>query len=400
MKNTLQETDDFTRFRHTTGTNENYYLTIFDDRGITSINLTEFNKNLLRFGKNEENDIVIQSNYIDDFQGTFSFTEYGILATNQSKLCTMISNGNNAFDNIYLQEGSFIKFINQEVLSLRGVIFILSIGKNLDEWKSYSLKVGENKLGSSGTCDIVLPPAGVAKLHAVVHYYKNYTFIQDDYSINGTYVNGIKIPYYKEYSLNNLDVIFIGNSKIILNNGKLVYQIFERGIQLDAIDIVKRVRIKFKTKQISSHVNMSIKPGEFVALVGGSGAGKSTFMKCISGVTPPTSGKVLLNGEDLYENYETLKYNIGYVPQDDIVFSNLTLIDMLNYAAKLRMPDNTSWKERAKRIAEVLDIVQLREFKDSYIRQLSGGQRKRASIAVELIADPRIIFLRRTNEWA
>ena len=105
------------------------------------------------------------------------------------------------------------------------------------------------------------------------------------------------VPPSQQATLNNLDVIFIGNTKLILYENKLLYQIFEKGIQLDAIDIVKKVKIKFKTREISSHVSMSIKPSEFVALVGGSGAGKSTFMKCISGVTPPTSGTVLLNGE-------------------------------------------------------------------------------------------------------
>lgn len=138
---------------------------------------------------------------------------------------------------------------------------------------------------------------------------------------------------------------------------------------------------------------MTIKPSEFVAFVGGSGAGKSTFMKCISGVDRPTSGKVLINGENLYDNYDELKYNIGYVPQEDIVYSNLTLHDTLQYAAKLRMPDNTTRKERNIRIKEVLEIVQLTELENSYIRQLSGGQRKRASIAVELIADPNLFFL-------
>ena len=138
---------------------------------------------------------------------------------------------------------------------------------------------------------------------------------------------------------------------------------------------------------------MTIKPSEFIAFVGGSGAGKSTFLKCISGVNKPSSGKVLLNGEDLYENYSTLKYNIGYVPQEDIVYSNLTLFDMLNYAAKLRMPENTPKKIRIERIKEVLDIVQLENLENVYIRQLSGGQRKRASIAVELLADPSLFFL-------
>ena len=164
-------------------------------------------------------------------------------------------------------------------------------------------------------------------------------------------------------------------------------------MQVDAIDIVKKVRVKFKTQEIASHTSMTIKPSEFVAFVGGSGAGKSTFMKCISGVDRPTSGRVLINGENLYDNYDELKYNIGYVPQEDIVYSNLTLHDTLQYAAKLRMPDNTTRKERNSRIKEVLEIVQLTELENSYIRQLSGGQRKRASIAVELIADPNLFFL-------
>ena len=180
---------------------------------------------------------------------------------------------------------------------------------------------------------------------------------------------------------------------MILFENKLYYQIFERAIRLDAIDIVKRVKIKGRIKEILSHVNMSVKPSEFIALVGGSGAGKSTFLKCISGVDTPTTGTVLLNGEDLHENYELLKYNIGYVPQDDIVFPNLTLHDMLHYAAKLRMSDNISYKARNQRIKEVLEIVQLAEYENLYIRQLSGGQRKRASIAVELIADPNLFFL-------
>ena len=270
---------------------------------------------------------------------------------------------------------------------------IMSINKNLDAWETYTLSSGSISIGSSGSCDIVLSPAGVAKHHATIHHTSNKTSITDELSLNGVYVNGKTIPQSENIPLNNLDIIFIGNTKLILSDNKLIYQIFEKGIQLDAIDIVKDVKIKFKTRQISSHVSMSIKPSEFVAFVGGSGAGKSTFMKCISGVDRPTSGTVLLNGENLYENYENLKYNIGYVPQDDIVFSNLTLHDTLQYAAKLRMPDNTSAKERNQRIKEVLDIVSLTDFENSYIRQLSGGQRKRASIAVELLADPNLFFL-------
>lgn len=391
MKKENREFDDFVHQRHVAQNGESYFLTILDDTGLQTINLSTFGKNKISFGSSFNNDIAISSNSVDDHQGYLEITEYGVLISNDSLQVPMIGNDNKIIDDVYLSEGSFIKILSKD--NQTGIIMIMSINKNLDAWETYTLSSGSISIGSSGSCDIVLSPAGVAKHHATIHHTSNKTSITDELSLNGVYVNGKTIPQSENIPLNNLDIIFIGNTKLILSDNKLIYQIFEKGIQLDAIDIVKDVKIKFKTRQISSHVSMSIKPSEFVAFVGGSGAGKSTFMKCISGVDRPTSGTVLLNGENLYENYENLKYNIGYVPQDDIVFSNLTLHDTLQYAAKLRMPDNTSAKERNQRIKEVLDIVSLTDFENSYIRQLSGGQRKRASIAVELLADPNLFFL-------
>ncbi len=391
MKKENRELDDFVHQRHVAQNGENYFLTILDDTGLQTINLSTFEKNKLTFGSGFNNDIVLSSNSVDDYQGCLELNKYGVLVTNDSLQVPLLGNGNQIVDDVYLSEGSFIKILNKD--TNEGIIMVMSINKNLDEWESYTLPSGNISIGSSGSCDIVLTPSGIAKHHATIHHSQNKTSISDEGSLNGIYVNGQNITQSQTVQLNNLDIIFIGNTKLILSGNTLFYQIFEKGIQLDAIDIVKKVKIKFKTREISSHVNMSIKPSEFVAFVGGSGAGKSTFMKCISGVDRPTSGTVLMNGEDLYENYENLKYNIGYVPQDDIVFSNLTLHDTLQYAAKLRMPDKTSLKERNERIKEVLDIVSLTDFENSYIRQLSGGQRKRASIAVELLADPNLFFL-------
>lgn len=304
MKKREGEYSDFERFKRKAQTEDNYFITIFNEDNITTINLSEYRKTFFTFGRDKDNDIIINSENIDYEQGYFEITEYGVLAVNTSKEYSMISN-NIPFNDIYLSEGGFIKIVDKDSSDMtNGILFIMSIGQNLDEWKSYNLQSGNNTIGSSGSCDVILPTNGVAKKHALI------TKMGD----------------------------------------------------------------------------------EFVAFVGGSGAGKTTFMKCISGVDTPTSG-VLLNGENLYENYENLKNNIGYVPQEDIVYSNLTLHDMLKYTVKLRMPENSTKKERMQRIKEVLEIVQLTEFENSYIRQLSGGQRKRASIAVELIADPSLFFL-------
>lgn len=390
MRNNNSE--DYIHIRHVAKPDESYFLTIFDNRGIQTINLSNFGKSKLSFGKAFNNDIVLDCDLVDLNQGYLELNEYGVLAVNTSQLTPLIGNHNKAFDNEYLSDGSFIKIVDNNLPESSGVLMIMSISKSPDEWKQLPISSNTISIGSHRSSDILLAPNAVNEHHCTIRRFSNQTSIKDESSSIGTYVNGIKLIGSKETLLSNMDVIFVGNSKLVFTGQTIYYQIFERGIRLEAFDIVKKVKIKFKTRQISSHVSMRINPGEFVAFVGGSGAGKSTFMKCISGLDKPTSGKVLLNGEDLHENYDTLKHNIGYVPQDDIVFSNLTLHDMLQYAAKLRMPDNTSTKERNIRIKEVLDIVQLTGFENSYIRQLSGGQRKRASIAVELIADPNLLF--------
>ena len=388
-----REFNEFENFKRKAKPNENYFITIICDNGVTVINLAEKNKNLFTFGKGSDNDIVINSDSLDYQQGYLEITEFGVLVTNTSAHIPMFGNNKKSFDDLYLSEGSFVKIMSPDLDDSNAVIIIMSISKTLDEWQTKSLNSGKTTIGSSGTSDIVLPPNGVAKTHASINKLGHNITIRDYSSLNGTYVNGMKLLPNRDISLNNFDVILIGNTKIILYNDKLIYQIYQKGIKLEAIDIVKRVKIKFKVKEISSHVNMTVNPSEFVAFVGGSGAGKTTFMKCISGVDEPSSGVVLLNGENLYENYAELKHNIGYVPQEDIVYSNLTLYDMLKYTTKLRMPDNSTRFEREERIDDVLNTVQLTDFKNSYIRQLSGGQRKRASIAVELIADPSLFFL-------
>lgn len=140
-------------------------------------------------------------------------------------------------------------------------------------------------------------------------------------------------------------------------------------------------------------MSLNIKPGELIAIIGGSGAGKSTILNCMCGYLQPTQGEVFINGVNLYQNFDSLKKLVGYVPQSDIVYDNLTLHDMLLYTAKLRLPKDTSPAERETAITRAIDMVELPEKRDSLIKSLSGGQRKRASIAVELLSDPNLLFL-------
>ncbi len=140
-------------------------------------------------------------------------------------------------------------------------------------------------------------------------------------------------------------------------------------------------------------VYLSIQPNEFVGLLGPSGAGKSTLMDSLNGMRPASSGQVLVNNLDLYQHLESLKLSIGYVPQDDIIHRELTVYRTLYYVARLRLSRDISVKEINQIVNEVMDVTGLSERRDVPISQLSGGQRKRVSIAVELITKPSIIFL-------
>jgi ABC-type multidrug transport system ATPase subunit/pSer/pThr/pTyr-binding forkhead associated (FHA) protein len=142
-----------------------------------------------------------------------------------------------------------------------------------------------------------------------------------------------------------------------------------------------------------NNISISIPPRKFIALVGGSGAGKSTLMKALNGLWPAQQGKVLYNGQNYYRNLAAFSTQIGYVPQDDIVHSDLTVERALYYAAKLRLPSDFTHKQIEQRIEEVLEEVEMTQRRKLLVKKLSGGQRKRVSIALELLANPSVFFL-------
>ena len=369
-----------------------YSILIIGNGTTRSVCLNEFGKNIITFGRSEENDIILDSPIVSSVHGSFIFENNELrLIDNKSKNGIFI-NGLFTNGSVTLKDGDFIKIDNPSLPLRQGVIMLITAGKGENKWVEFDLR-GKDlvTIGRSKECDIVLERISIPLKHAKivrgVHgyeigYYDNKT---------GIILNNMTLV--GEMPLTEKDVIYIDDIKLIFSDHKLIYQVRDYGVRLDAIDIVKTVRVKFKKRDISQHVNFSAAPGEFIAFVGGSGAGKSTFMKCISGVTKPTSGQVLINGNNLYSNYDALKKLIGYVPQENIIFDDLTLIDMLKYAANLRMPDDASRSEKMKRIDEVLDVVEMLDKKDVMIRNLSGGQQKRACIAVELLSDPKLFFL-------
>jgi ABC-type Mn2+/Zn2+ transport system ATPase subunit len=146
-------------------------------------------------------------------------------------------------------------------------------------------------------------------------------------------------------------------------------------------------RIRLDAYQLSRQVKDGNQP---MTLVVGSGAGKSTLMKTLLGIAPTTTGAVCLNGDNLRQHFDRYRTEIGYVLQDDIVHPHLTVEEVLDFACQLRLPPDS---DRRQVVTQVLDQVQLSAVRQTLVQQLSGGQRKRVSIAVELLANPKLFFL-------
>src|SRR5947208_1534830 len=166
------------------------------------------------------------------------------------------------------------------------------------------------------------------------------------------------------------------------------------GVRIDVNELSRRIRSRNAAElTLLDDVSFTLAPGELVAIVGPSGAGKTTLLEAIAGLAPASSGSVCFDGVDVHANLRQFRSVLGYVPQDDIIHAELPLERTLRYAAMLRLPATASPSEVDERVAEALRALNLSERAGVRVAALSGGQRKRASIAVELLTRPRVFFL-------
>ena len=365
-------------------------ITLFDGtHGPVTFDLTAFQKSVITFGREAGNDIILKSCFVSKRHGQFRLINGMCIVEDLGSTNGLHINGMR-IKSYGLRDNTAIRIDDRSGNSVDGVLMVFSSNSGAESWNSISLQGKASVvIGRKEGCDIHLNHVSVSKVHAQIHAENGRYVISDNNSTNGVWVNGKRIS--GKCPLNEKDVIMITNSKLIYSASRINYCTFNNGISVSASHIVKAVD-KGK-KIICEDVSLKIEPCELVAIIGGSGAGKSTIMNCISGYNRPTSGEVKVNGVELYSNFDALKNIMGYVPQQDIVYENLTVYDMLDYTAKLRLPKDTSEQERSEIIMRVIDTVELTQRKDTLIKKLSGGQKKRASIAVELISDPNLFFL-------
>ncbi|MFE3326187.1 FHA domain-containing protein [Streptomyces sp. NPDC059176] len=247
------------------------------------------------------------------------------------------------------------------------------------------------RIGRALENELVVSDLQVSRHHAEFHATPDGRFeIRDLGSHNGTYVNGQPLAKSGSAVIGPSDIVGVGHSTFRLVGDRLEEFVDTGEVSFSARHLTVTVD---GGKQILNDVSFGVPEKSLVAVIGPSGSGKSTLLKALTGYRPANQGDVLYDNRNLYKQFAELRQRIGLVPQDDILHKELTVGTALKYAAKLRFPGDTAETERAARIDEVLRELKLDVHKDKKITSLSGGQRKRVSVALELLTKPSLIFL-------
>ena len=285
------------------------------------------------------------------------------------------------------------------------------------KWQAISLtNVNQIDIGRNPNSGLVLQDQGISRLHAVLFRHNGRWALADRNSRNGVFVNDIRLT--NPIFLRPGDAIRINNIHFIYCIDRLLYQMpsgprytGDDSMKLEVrrdrdhlstgamtsdslnIQIVERsVIVKGRKLTLLRDINMTINPGEMVLVLGGSGAGKTTFMNAVMGYEK-ANGRIMYGRTDVYADYASMKDKMGFVPQQDLLRGEDRVSDTLRDAARLRLGKGTTQAQRDERVAQVVNKMGLETLQNHLVNKLSGGQRKRLSIAVEYVADPVLFFL-------
>lgn len=285
----------------------------------------------------------------------------------------------------------------------RGVWILFTTDQISNEWIKYELKdKDELIIGRDEACDIVLNLSYISNKHTKITKINDSYYITDCDSLSGTWVNGEKIV--GSYLLREKDKISLCDCHFIFIGNKLIYNVnLENANIQNSQQIILKADIETKKvpnsngpgeKELIRDVHLEVKSGSLVALLGSSGAGKTTVMNCLNGMdTLGVKGKVYFKGEDLFKNFERLKYLIGSVPQQEVFHDMLPVEEELKQAAVLRLPSDTKPSQIKEHVDRAIKELNLEGVRRNKISKCSGGEKKRVNIAIELVAERQLLCL-------
>jgi ABC transport system ATP-binding/permease protein len=344
----------------------------------------------ITLGRADDNDIVVPSMIVSRYHAALELTPSGYeIVVSPGATNTLTVQGRPVTGRQLLSHGDVLRIDSE----LPGMMVSMTYESPLHAAAKipFAIKFDDkDKLtfGREPGNDVVLNKPNVSRFHAQVTRVGKRYYVTDMRSSNGTFVNDRRVE--GDVWLNPQDTIRIGPYKFVLGEDQFTRFDETEGMRVEAYNINKWVR---KDLNLLQNISLIFQPREFIVVVGQSGGGKSTLVDSIAGYRPATHGKVFVNDIDVYQNFDAIRNEIGYVPQKDIIHMELTVYQALDFAAQLRMPKDTAPAERHKRIMEVLEDLDLTHRKDVQISGLSGGQQKRVSIGVELLTRPGLFFL-------
>ncbi|NUT33517.1 MAG: ATP-binding cassette domain-containing protein, partial [Hamadaea sp.] len=245
---------------------------------------------------------------------------------------------------------------------------------------------GTIRIGRDPGNDIVLPDLWVSGKHAEIRRSGGEAHLVDLGSTNGVHLNGKRVP---RGVLTAGDRFTVGRHEFLFDGAHL----FQHDDQGPTSFVADDITVDIGKANLLDDVSFALHQGSLLGIIGPSGCGKSTLVKAMTGFQKPTRGGLLYDGRDLYENYSELRHRIGMVPQDDVLHRQLTVQRALRFAAALRFADDVPRKQRRERVGEVIELLGLQQRAKQRIDTLSGGQRKRTSVALELLTEPSLLAL-------
>jgi len=367
-----------------------HLIIVSGEQNVEIIDLKRFNGSRLTFGSRETNDICISSPIVSRLHGNIQVTDRGCMIFDAGSLNGLFRNGEKV-QSAELYDGDALRIDCLNSPHTKGVVMVYSTDPLTGEWAKVRL-VHDLTIGRSPYSGIRVNHPSISGEHARI--FRGL----DDWHIrclgeSGIIVNGKPLAEGKSQRLYEKDAICIATSKFIYSEGILIHNADTCGVALHIEGLSRSIVKNKKSERILSDVNIEINPNELIGIIGSTGSGKTTFLNAACGFERADVGTVRFNGLDLYQNFRQLSPMIGYVPQNEIIHGNLGLRRMLMHSARIRLAKDLSVDEMNDIIDKVLSRLSLHNQQDQLIRQLSNGQRKRACIAVELLANPSIFFL-------
>ena len=242
-------------------------------------------------------------------------------------------------------------------------------------------------VGRDRHSQLYLPDVSVSRRHAVLLRRGSQVCVVDQDSSYGTYVNGVRV---QEWPLRSGDTVRFGlDATFVFGHGELM-RIRKRGMFLE----VRSVKIAVGRRVLVDGVSFSIPQGRNVGILGPSGTGKTMLLRCLSGVRKPAQGIISTDQQaDIWDDIALHQSRLAFVPQQDIVYPLLTVEENVRFAAVLRADPAIRDSLMGERVSEVIELVGLRDHSRKRVHVLSGGQRKRAHVAMELLCEPDLLLL-------